>query len=326
MMDVDVIHAGESDFGTWDTFVASHPQGTIYHTSNWMLAGAPKSSGLLIAQNPKGETLGGFAYALNTKGGLRRILKPTLTARFGPLVAPDLPDAQKSLVYDAIFRALPRHDLIGLTTTDTHDAAIVRSVLSASERRFPTNTKTLPSSPDELLVSYSSNIRRNIRQALAEGGRYVEQADADMAYDLFEGAYQIRGDAPRFSREQLHTVIDQLSIFGSVALPGVNDQNGVLVAALLLFYDEKRAFYVVSGTDRDALGGNAGALLVHFALRFAQDRGILFDFNGSSIEGINGFFKKFNPDHADVAHLRAARSLKGRLALVYESVTGKPVI
>lgn len=325
-MDVDVIHAGESDFGTWDTFVASHPQGTIYHTSNWMLAGAPKSSGLLIAQNPKGETLGGFAYALNTKGGLRRILKPTLTARFGPLVAPDLPDAQKSLVYDAIFRALPRHDLIGLTTTDTHDAAIVRSVLSASERRFPTNTKTLPSSPDELLVSYSSNIRRNIRQALAEGGRYVEQADADMAYDLFEGAYQIRGDAPRFSREQLHTVIDQLSIFGSVALPGVNDQNGVLVAALLLFYDEKRAFYVVSGTDRDALGGNAGALLVHFALRFAQDRGILFDFNGSSIEGINGFFKKFNPDHADVAHLRAARSLKGRLALVYESVTGKPVI
>lgn len=326
MMDLDVIHAGESDFGTWDTFVASHPQGTIYHTSNWMLAGAPKSSGLLIAQNPKGETLGGFAYALNTKGGLRRILKPTLTARFGPLVAPDLPDAQKSLVYDAIFRALPRHDLIGLTTTDTHDAAIVRSVLSASERRFPTNTKTLPGSPDELLASYSSNIRRNIRQALAEGGRYVEQADADMAYDLFEGAYQIRGDAPRFSREQLHTVIDQLSIFGSVALPGVNDQNGVLVAALLLFYDEKRAFYVVSGTDRDALGGNAGALLVHFALRFAQDRGLLFDFNGSSIEGINGFFKKFNPDPADVVHLRAAKSLKGRLALLYESLSGRPVI
>lgn len=325
-MVVDVIQAGESQYDAWDAFIASHPHGTIYHSSNWILEGAPESSGLLIAQNPQGETIGGFAYTLNTNRGLRRILKPTLSARFGPLVAPDLPDAHKSLVYDAIFRALPRHDLIGLATTDTHEAAIMQSVLGASERRYPTNLKVLPSTPDELLASYNSNIRRNIRQALAEGGKFAEQADVDTAYDLFQGAYITRGDAPRFSRSQLHEVVDELSIFGSVALPGVNDQNGVLVAALLLFYDQKRAFYVVSGTDRDALGGNAGALLVHFALRFAQDRGLLFDFNGSSIEGINGFFRKFNPDPAEVVHLRAAKSLKGRLALLYESLSGRPVI
>lgn len=325
-MDVDVIQASESNYEAWDAFVASHPHGTIYHTSTWMIAGAPAASGLLVARGPQDEILGGFAYALNTNRGLRRILKPTLTARFGPLVAPDLPDAQKSLVYDAIFRALPRHDLIGLATTDIQEAAIIRSVLGASERRFPTNLKTLPPTTDDLLASYSSNIRRNIRQALAEGGKYVEQADVDTAYDLFQGAYLTRGDAPRFTRDQLHEVVDELSIFGSVAMPGVNDQNGVLVAALLLFYDNKRAFYVVSGTDRDALGGNAGALLVHFALRFAQDRGLLFDFNGSSIEGINGFFRKFNPDPAEVVHLRAAKSLKGKLALLYESLSGRPVI
>lgn len=325
-MDVDVIQAGESHFDEWDAFVASHPQGTIYHTTTWMLAGAPKTSGLLIARGPQDAILGGFSFALNTNRGLRRIIKPTLTARFGPLASPDLSDAQKSLVYDAIFRALPRHDLIGIATIDTHDAAILKSVLNASEQKYPTNLKTLPATPDELLTSYNSNIRRNIRQALAEGGKYVEQADVDMAYDLFQGAYQTRGDAPRFTRGQLHELIEHLSIFGCVALPGVNDQNGVLVAALLLFYDRKRAFYVVSGTDRDALGGNAGALLVHFALRFAQDRGLLFDFNGSSIDGINGFFRKFNPDPADVVHLRAAKSFKGRLAMLAGSITGRSVI
>ena len=143
---------------------------------------------------------------------------------------------------------------------------------------------------------------------------------------LFVGAYQSRGDTPRFTRAYLSQVVAHLSLFGNVTLPGVCDKNGMLVASLLLFYDGKRAFYVVSGTDREALGGNAGALLVHFALRFAQDRKLLFDFNGSSIPGVNEFFRKFGPDPAEVVHLRAARTLMGRCALMLESVTGKQVI
>ncbi len=325
-MEVEVFQAGSEHHDEWDAFVTSHPQGTVYHSSTWLLAGAQPNTGLIMARDPQGSPLGGYAYAVNTRGGLRRILKPALTARFGPLVAAHLSDAEKSVVYKAILNSLPPHDLIGLASTDVHDSLLLKSVLGASERRFPTNIKALPSTPDELLASYQSNIRRNIRNALNEGGHFVEESDPDLAYELFESAYQTRGDAPRFSKAYFLQVMGHLSLFGNVTLPGVSDQNGMLVAALLLFYDEKRAFYVVSGTDRSALNGNAGALLVHFALRFAQDRNLLFDFNGSSIAGINEFFGKFNPDPAEVVHLRCARTLKGKLALMYESVTGRHVI
>ncbi len=325
-MDVEVSQAGTEHYDEWDAFVASHPHGTVYHSSTWLLAGAQPNTGLVMARDPNGTPLGGFAYAVNTRGRLRRILKPALTARFGPLAASHLTHAEKSIVYKAILNALPAHDLIGLASTDQHDAQLLKAVLGATERRFRTNIKILPSTPDELLASYQNNIRRNIRGALGEGARYVENADPDMAYDLFTDAYKTRGDAPKFTREYLKSVVSHLSLFGNVAIPGVDDKNGILVAALLLFYDEKRAFYVVSGTDRSALNGQAGALLVHFALRFAQDRNLLFDFNGSSIAGINEFFGKFNPDPAEVVHLRCARTLAGRMALLYESLTGRPVI
>jgi len=325
-MDVEVIHAGTEYHDEWDSFVESHPQGTIYHKSSWLLAGPHQNTGLIIVPGPLDTPLGGFAYTINTSGGLRRILKPALTARFGPLVAPHLTDAEKSLVLGKIVGALPSYDLMGLSSTDSSDTSLLKSVLHATERQFPTNIKTLPATPDELLSSYQSNIRRNIRNALNEGGRFVEEADPDLAYDLFVGAYQNRGDAPKFSREYFLRVMEHLSLFGNVTLPGVSDKNGILVAALLLFYDTKRAFYVVSGTDREALNGSAGALLVHFALRFAQDRGLLFDFNGSSIAGINEFFGKFNPDPGQVIHLRHARTLKGKLALMVESATGRQVI
>jgi len=325
-MDMEVFQVSIEHHDEWDAFVSSHPQGTIYHSSTWLLAGSQPNTGLIMARDPHGSPIGGFAYAVNTRGGLRRILKPALTARFGPLVAPHLSDAEKSLVFAKLFAALPQNDLIGLSSTDLHDSLLIKSVLRATERRYPTNIKVLPATPDELLASYQSNIRRNIRNALGEGARYVEESDPDLAYELFVGAYQNRGDAPKFSREYFLRVMEHLSLFGNVTLPGVSDKNGILVAALLLFYDTKRAFYVVSGTDREALNGNAGALLVHFALRFAQDRNLLFDFNGSSITGINGFFEKFGPDPAEVIHLRHARTLKGKLALMVESATGRQVI
>jgi hypothetical protein len=326
LMDLEVYHAGSEQYEDWDVFVESHPQGTIYHKSTWLLAGPHQNTGLIIVRDSQETPLAGFAYAMNTRGSLRRILKPALTARFGPLVAPHLTDTEKSLVLAKLFAELPAHDLIGLSCTDPHDAQLIKSVLRADERRYPTNVKELPATPDELLASYQSNIRRNIRSALNEGARFVEESDPDQAYDLFVGAYQNRGDMPRFSRAYFSHVMEHLSLFGNVTLPGVSDKNGMLVAALLLFYDSKRAFYVVSGTDREALSGNAGALLVHFALRFAQDRNLLFDFNGSSIAGINGFFQKFNPDPTEVVHIRAARTIKGRLAMIVESLTGRQVI
>jgi hypothetical protein len=107
---------------------------------------------------------------------------------------------------------------------------------------------------------------------------------------------------------------------------GVADGGGSLVGALYLLFDRKTAFYIVSGVDKEALGGNTGALLVHFALRYAQDHGLLFDFNGSSIPGINEFFLKFKPDPQQVLQIRKAVSLKGRSALALANILGRSII
>jgi len=301
-----------------------HPDGTLFHTSLWLQVQPGSTAKLIVAM--QGDTIvGGFAYSMNTKAGLRRIMRPALCSRFGPLVSDILPFEDQVRVMHALGKALPKHDLRAFVSRGDRTNTLISQVFGGREQWVPTNTKGFPATVDALLETYQSGIRRNIRHALAEGGKMVAEADPKQAYALFEQAYAYRGAEPRFSLEMFVEQYERLNRAGCATLVGVA-KGEELVGALYLVYDNNTAFYVVSGTNKDALGGNTGALLVHFALCFAQDRGLLFDFNGSSIPGINEFFLKFKPDPQQVLQLRKAVSLKGRMALALAKILGKSII
>lgn len=320
-----LVHANSHQWDAWDTFVHSHPDGTLFHTSVWILAQKELKADLILAMK-NDVFVGGFAYTMNTKAGLKRIIRPALCSRFGPLVSDALSFEDQVGVMQAIRKTLPSHDLRGFVSRGETTNALLKQVFGGAEQWVPTNTKVLPETTDALLESYQGGIRRNIRHALAEGGRMVAEADPKQAYGLFQHAYQSRGAEPRFGLEQFVEQCERLRRGGWATLVGVSDGSGDLVGALYLVFDQKTAFYIVSGTDKNALGGNTGALLVHFALRFAQDRGLLFDFNGSSIPGINEFFLKFKPDPQQVLQLRKAVSLKGTAARAVANLLGKRII
>lgn len=319
-----IVHADSQLMEPWDTFVHSHPDGTLFHTSQWLL-GQPESKANLILAIQGDTIVGGFAYTMNTKAGLKRIMRPALCSRFGPLVSDTLPFEDQVWVMQALGKALPKHDLRAFVSRGDRTNTLIRQVFGGTEQWVPTNTKLFPATVDALLETYQGGIRRNVRHALAEGGRMVAEADPTQAYALFERAYAYRGAEPRFGLELFVEQYERLRRAGCATLVGVA-KGEELVGALYLIFDQKTAFYIVSGTDKDALGGNTGALLVHFALRFAQDRGLLFDFNGSSIPGINEFFLKFKPDPQQVLQLRKAVSLKGRMALALAKILGKSII
>jgi len=320
-----IVHGTSHHWEAWDAFVNAHPDGTLFHTSLWLLTQAGLKSDLILAMQDD-TIVGGFAYTLNTKGGLKRIIRPAMCSRFGPLVSDALSFKDQVGVMEAIGKALPEHDLRAFVSRGERTNALLRQVFGGTEQWVPTNTKVLPETVNALLESYQGGIRRNIRHALAEGARMVEEADPKQAYRLFQMAYQHRGAEPRFGESYFVEQVERLRRVGCASLVGVADGGGALIGALYLVYDHKTAFYIASGVDKEALGGNTGALLVHFALRYAQDRRLLFDFNGSSIPGINEFFLKFKPDPQQVLQIRKAVSLKGRSALALANILGRSII
>lgn len=324
MENLRIFEAWHDRHGEWDQWAMEHPFGTLFHTMRWMDDRPEGPTGLLLAENG-GQIVGGFAWHRTVRYGLARVLPPKLTPHFGPLADPTLAAADRTQICHALLEALPSHDLVGLLVDREADSDLLSGVVGGRQKAYPTRRKKLAPDKDSI-AGYSDNIRRNIRQALAQGAKPAPEVDPDEAFALFEGAYAQRGSAPNFTATELRILYERLVLSGEAVIQGVVDGNGLLAGALLLLSDRKSVYYMVSGTDRDLLSGKAGALMVHMAIRFAQDRGLVFDFNGSSIPGIMEFFDRFGPEPAEVLYLTRARTLKGSLGLAAGKLLGKRVI
>lgn len=318
-----------ADLHRWDAFVLGHPEGSVFHRPQWLQHTSTWPVQLLLASYDH-ELLGGFAFVVNARHPLRRIMPPVLTSRFGPLVRPDIAPALRQTIYTHLLGGLPRHDLIHLSSITT-DASVALVSALTSFRRYetPTHIKA-PITPitDEtaLIASYASQIRRQLPKALEAGAQPIPQAEPSQAYALFRQAYATRGQRPRFTEHWFCKHFTALHADGMATLPGIVDASGRLVGALLLAEDTRTTYYIVSGIDREALNGHAGAFLIHSAIAYASNSGKFFDFNGSSIPGINTFFEKFQGKPASVMHLKKALTGRGSLALQLAILFKKPII
>jgi len=315
-----------ADLQRWDHFVLGHPSGSVFHRPQWLQHTSTWPVQVLLAYHHQ-TLVGGFAFVLNARRPLRRVMPPVLTSRFAPLVSPSLAPEQRLAVYEGLLKALPAYDLIHLSTLDALSSGELKTVMQhPRHNETPTHLKAPFVDESALIASYSTQIRRQLSKAQEAGAQPIAEADPMQAYALFSGAYAIRGQQPRFTQTWFSQHLDQLRAEGMASLPGVLDASGCLVGALLLAVDPKTVYYMVSGIDREALGGNAGAMLVHTALNYASTSGKSFDFNGSSIPGINTFFEKFQGEPATVVHLKKANTTRGSLAMHVATLFKKPII
>ena len=74
------------------------------------------------------------------------------------------------------------------------------------------------------------------------------------------------------------------------------DKEGNVHASAFFLYDNKTCYYLMAGADPKYRNGGAQSLLLYEGIKFAQTVSENFDFEGSVIEGIEKFFRGFNPE------------------------------
>ncbi|MBN9363132.1 MULTISPECIES: GNAT family N-acetyltransferase [unclassified Devosia] len=164
---------------------------------------------------------------------------------------------------------------------------------------------------DAVWSGFYSGTRRLIRKAQKEL-EVVVSDDVDKLCDLHELTYRQRGQAMPYRREALFRIVDGALRSGRARFVYAQDEKRNIHAINFLVYDERVAYYLVGGSDRQFGDSAAPTLLMWDAIQFAAQRSAIFDFEGSMDKGIEQFFRRrFNPQLTPLNRIYKQKGLFG---------------
>ena len=242
-------------------------------------------------------------FVLRKKYGLSAITTPALTQHLGPWFAPTSAKyatklaRQKDLVEELISR-LPKHHVFRQNFHHC-DANWLPWYWQGFEQttRY---TYVLDDLSDEqaLWNGMQSNVRRNIRKAQNRFGlRVCSDLGPDILLATCQKTFQ-RQNRKGLSEKIVRRIYDTCETRGSGrAFFAVDDKNQVH-AALFLVWDERAAYYLLSGGDPKLRNSGAHSLLMWEVIKFASTVSKTFDFEGSMVEPIERFFRAFGSRQA----------------------------
>jgi hypothetical protein len=115
-------------------------------------------------------------------------------------------------------------------------------------------------------------------------------------------------------------LVDACRIRGQGEVLVARDRSGKTVAAHFFAWNSESAWSLLSGTEDSARQSGAPSLLMSAGIELAAGHSERFDFEGSRVPSINGFFANFGGRSAAYSTVTHAGSGLGRvLEVVYQS-------
>ncbi len=278
----------------WDELVEVSPVGTVFHHSHWAeVVGATEVLGLF--EGP--ELMAGIPVRPQRVGGLAVSVRGPYTPYLGP-----------------VFRSIQGKYVTTLSREKTQAQALA---LGLKERFHFASFVTVPGVRDlqpyqwegfgaRVRFTYVLDIRdlahcwsemdatrrRNIRSASKRQLTTEVETEPAVLVELMEATFTNQGlrTPPTAPLERaLRRMPSEMASLYVTRAPG-----GRPLAASLILFDKRCAYYIAGGHDPEADSSNAMAATLWSAIEAASGRGIPhFDFEGSSVPAIEAFFRKF---------------------------------
>jgi lipid II:glycine glycyltransferase (peptidoglycan interpeptide bridge formation enzyme) len=154
----------------------------------------------------------------------------------------------------------------------------------------------------EASESYNKLTQRMIRKAQQQDIQLVHELDIDrfvafLHHELHQKVDGINQDSMQVFTRLLHSLQQQ----GRLRFEGAS-MGGVLVAGILIVEGQGRHLYLKGTATQDTKKLGVYYWLMHRAITKAQTQGAIFDFGGSSIEGVAQFNRNFGAEDAEYGH------------------------
>jgi len=248
---------------------------------------------------------------LSRKFGFRVIRQPPLTPTLGPWIRPSTADpakriAREKVLFNDLIDQLPAWDYFEVSF---HHG--LTNWLPFYWRGFEQTTRYTYILEDvfdmeRVWCGLQESVRRNIRKA-----RKVLSVRTDLSVDrvldLTDLTFLRQGHRLTFKRDLVRRIDAACATRDARRMFFAEDAKGQVHAALYVVTDAECAYYLLGGADPKFRGSGAQNLLLWEAIRFASERGVKFDFEGSMIEPIERVFRAFGALQAPYLQVYGAK-------------------
>ncbi|MEM9835303.1 MAG: GNAT family N-acetyltransferase [Bacteroidota bacterium] len=153
--------------------------------------------------------------------------------------------------------------------------------------------------PDVLWRQLSGKLRSKLRQAQEQNGRIEPFDNADAFQALFQQSLAKRPEKVAFPHRAFKRLFEQsLQKKKARCWAFFNDENQV-IAAVWLPFDQQSA-YLLGAASLPYLRNTTKAMpyLIWHAIQWCTQEKLIFDFEGSSLPGVEPFYRSFGPEIA----------------------------
>ncbi|HAZ36482.1 MAG TPA: methicillin resistance protein [Clostridiaceae bacterium] len=140
--------------------------------------------------------------------------------------------------------------------------------------------------------NFSKNHKKIIRNNL-EKVRIYETEDIKQFYSLNKMVFQRQGLPIPYSFELVSKLDNACKQKNIRVMLAAEDENGIIHSVLYITWDEQSAYFIMSGADPKFRNCNFETSLTWEGIKYASNVSKKLNFDGSMIENISDFFRKF---------------------------------
>lgn len=276
----------------------------IFYAPWWLNAAAGRWGwDVALIYGPDGQVTACWPYLVRSFWGLPIVDRPPLSPLCGPWLTPPPPDAgpSKRLSYyhgllAELSAMLPRaiRYRSGSVYGVQYPSLLARHGWRTRQKfsyRLPTKGGDL----DKVRQGYSSLIRRKLK---GDYGDRIEQHFSPAVFTpLYAAVAKRRRQKPFFPLEAFNRLFVAADEAQRARCWVYRTANGETAAAVWLPYDDESAYLIGVAQDVQlATGEHPVVRLIDRAAEWCCARGITLDLEGSSIAGVEDFYRGFGPE------------------------------
>jgi hypothetical protein len=300
-----------NDWKHWEEFIQWNSNGTIFHSKSWLSMFGEVE--LYLRKGKTGEILCGAALVQTKKYGQKGWHIPPYTLYFGPVYSED---EKPKLVQAALSELLDEIPFKG------HNDFI----LSPTEFTLPfiwngfTPSLGMTHIVKETWDDYLKNLNKNRIREYKKFLRAFE--NGDLTYDfnpkqediisLLKETAKRGGFNPKLDHVR-RIVSDETQNFTHRMMVYAKEFGPISVGVFV--HDQHRVYNIINASKRPdhKVYKTINLFTLLYGIKYALDKGKLFDFEGSSIKGIEAFYAMLGGQKMILHRYQKSKSLKFQL-------------
>lgn len=260
----------------------------------WWLNIVAKNEWKEVVVEEKGEIVGRFPFVCSKKV----IELPVLTQTCGMWIKdPIIKTGNENLsvkkkIIDALIEQLPQYSTLKIALDSSVDYYL--PFLWKGFKVVPRISYRLEnlSNMDEVYANFSKTVKKNIKSAQKKV--HIEQkSDVELLLTIMDKTFAAQGRKYPISKEKVRDIVCTCDARGNGKMFTAIDAEGNIHACSYFVYDENVCYYLIAGSDSEYRASGAQTLILWEAIQYAAQVSSVFDFEGSMVEGIETFFRRF---------------------------------